>query len=149
METGSQPDFVQFFQNYAAAFNRSLGDAVDISTIRSFFASAFIGASPAGVACGANDESLVEAMTKGYAFYKEVGTNHLDILDVQPNTIYELHHVVRVGYRAHYLRKAGTTTTIDFAVSYLVQMITGEPKIFGFITGDEMAAFREHGLLED
>ena len=35
----------------------------------------------------------------------------------------------------------------DFFAAYLVQAITGTPKIFGYITGDEQKAYREHGLL--
>jgi hypothetical protein len=35
---------------------------------------------------------------------------------------------------------------IDFDVHYLVQQLNAEPKVFGWISGDEQALLREHGI---
>ena len=57
------------------------------------------------------------------------------------------HAMVKVQWRAMYRTADGREERIDFEVIYLVQTITGTPKIFGYITGDEQKAYREHGLL--
>jgi hypothetical protein len=35
---------------------------------------------------------------------------------------------------------------IDFDVHYLVQQLDAEPKVFGWISEDEQALLREHGI---
>jgi len=35
---------------------------------------------------------------------------------------------------------------IDFDVHYLVQKLDGDPKIFGWVSGDEQALLRKHGI---
>lgn len=41
----------------------------------------------------------------------------------------------------------GALITIDFEVSYLLERRDGKLKVFGWISGDEQAEFRKHGLL--
>ena len=36
---------------------------------------------------------------------------------------------------------------IDFDVHYFVQKLDGEPKVFGWVSGDEQALLRKHGIL--
>lgn len=42
------PEYEQFFRAYAKAYERSLGESVDVGAIRGFFAEAFISASIGG-----------------------------------------------------------------------------------------------------
>ena len=73
IQTVELPDYEGFFREYARAYERSLGDSVDVKAIRSFFAEAFLSASTTGqVAVGANDQQFEEALQKGYAFYKAI-----------------------------------------------------------------------------
>jgi hypothetical protein len=37
--------------------------------------------------------------------------------------------------------------TIDFDVHYLVQKLDAEPKIFGWVSGDEQALLRKYGIV--
>lgn len=37
--------------------------------------------------------------------------------------------------------------SIDFDVYDLVQLLGGEPKVFGWVSGDEQALLREHGMI--
>lgn len=140
-------DFEAFFRGYVDAFNRSLGDTVDAEGIRSHFAGCFVGAGPAGIECGANDEDFAKKLGEGYAFYKKIGTKRMAVRKVEPTAIDPLHHLVKVFYRADYLKPDGKTVTIDFDVSYVLQTREGASKIFAFVTGDEMAVYRKHGLL--
>lgn len=144
------PDYEQFFRDYANAYERSLGDSVDVAAIRSFFAEAFISASVNGqVAAGPNDETFAEALRKGYGFYKAIGTTSMKVDRVEPEALYENHDKVRVFYSAGYRKADGTDVSIPFDVMYLLQRRSGGPKIFGFVVGDEMAVYRKHGLVDD
>lgn len=37
--------------------------------------------------------------------------------------------------------------SIDFDVHYLVLLLGGEPKVFGWVSGDEQSLLREHGIV--
>jgi hypothetical protein len=39
--------------------------------------------------------------------------------------------------------------SIPVPVSFLMQRRPGGPRIFGFVAGDGMAVYREHGLVDD
>ena len=144
------PDYEQFFREYANAYERSLGESVDVAAIRSFFAEAFVSASVSGqVAAGVNNETFEETLRRGYGFYKAIGTTSMKIDRVEPEALYENHDRVRVFYLAGYRRRDGTEVSIPFDVLYLLQRRSGGPKIFGFVAGDEAAVYRKHGLLDE
>ena len=52
-------------------------------------------------------------------------------------------------YSAGYGKQDGMEVSIPFDVCDLIQRRSGGPKIFGFIAGDEMAVYREHGLVDE
>lgn len=141
-----QPDFNAFFETYADAYNRSLGETVDAPAIRGHFAESFIGAGPQGVLIGDNDETFTEALNKAYAFYKSIGMRDMAVRDVTATAIDPLHYLVQVGWRATCDRN-GETVTIPFSVAYLLQHRDAQPRIFAFIAGDEMALYRQYGLI--
>ena len=144
------PDYEALFRDYAKAYERSLGDSVDVDAIRAFFAEAFLSAGVGGqVAVGANDKTFEETLRKGYAFYKAIGTASMRVDRVEPEVLYENHDRVRVFYLAGYRKKDGSEVAIPFDVLYLLQRRSGGPKIIGFIAGDEMAAYRSYGLVND
>jgi hypothetical protein len=144
-----QPDFRAFFEEYCAAFNRSLGERVDTDAIMSAFADCFVGASPQGVSCGHNGAHFREVLETGYKFYKDVGTERMNVRGVDVTEIAPDHHSVRVAWRADYKRRDGSPVSIDFDVTYFLQTQRGQgPKIFAYVTGDEMAALEQHGLLD-
>lgn len=142
-----QPDFTLFFQHYADAFNRSLGDTVDSETIAAAFCDCFVSANPSGVKCGQNDDEFRRALPKMYAFYKEIGTTKMIMRGVTPTPIDERHHMVRVDWTADYQKKNGQAVSISFNVTYLLRTSDGQSKIFAFITGDEMGVLKQHGLI--
>lgn len=145
-----RPDYEAFFREYASVYMRSLAGSVDAHATRSFFAEAFLSASVDGqVAVGANDPQFEAALQAGYAFYKAIGTTSLQIDRIEADVLYENHDRVRVFYVAGYKKKDGGSVSISFDVLYLVQRRPEGPKIFGFITGDEMDAFRRHGLVNE
>jgi hypothetical protein len=134
------------FERYAEFFNRAIGGTVDLDQITAVYTPEFISASPRGVMTGKNDDSLKPVMERGYAHYRAIGTKEMRIQELQITPIDDLHCFARVGWKAIYDRKGAPDVEIDFDVHYLVQNLDGHPKIFGWVTGDEEATLRKHGI---
>ncbi|HWL05465.1 MAG TPA: nuclear transport factor 2 family protein [Xanthobacteraceae bacterium] len=139
-----------FFARYESLFNRSLHgeDAQDaMDETAGLYAPAFIAASPAGVMTGRNDDTFRQAMAQGHAHYRAIGTKDMRIRAIRFSPIDDHHCVAHVGWRATYTCAAQADVTIDFEVHYFVQMLDGEPKVFGWVSGDEQALLRAHGII--
>jgi hypothetical protein len=136
----------KLFERYERCFNRSLGGDVDLDDVASLYASEFIAASPAGVMTGKNDARLRDVMAQGYARYRAIGTKEMRIRDIRLSPIHELHCVAHVSWTATYARTDRPDVTIDFVVRYFVQALGGDAKVFGWVSGDEQAVLKEHGI---
>jgi hypothetical protein len=53
--------------------------------------------------------------------------------------------VAHVAWTATYARKDQPGVAIDFDVHYFVRKLDGEPKVFGWVSGDEQALLKKHG----
>ena len=135
------------FGRYQRFFNRALAGDVDLSEGTSFYAPAFIAASPAGIVTGKNDTQLVEVMAQGYERYRAMGTREIRLRDVRLSPMDEHHCVAHVAWTAIYARKGEPDLPIDFDVHYLVQRLGEEPKIFGWVSGDEQALLERYGII--
>ena len=136
----------KLFERYEQLFNKSLRGDMDMDEITSVYASAFIAVSPTGIVAGKNDGELEQAIERGYARYRAIGTKEMQIRDVQILPIDEHHCVAHVAWTAIYNREAQPDVQIDFDVHYLVQKLDGDPKIFGWVSGDEQALLKTHGI---
>lgn len=136
-----------FFERYESFFNRALAGDMDMGEVAALYAPAFIAASPAGVMTGENDEKLRQAMAQGYAHYRAIGTKEMRIRDVRMSPMDAHHCVAHVAWMATYARKDRSKVAIDFEVHYLVQKLDGDPKVFGWVAGDEQALLKEHGII--
>lgn len=141
------PDLDSFFRAYADAFNRGLTHTPDTAAIRAVYTDCFLGAGPQGVNCGKNDESFAATLQEGYAFYRSIGTKRMSVRGVAVTPIDDAHHLAKVFWSADYEKKDGEALSLDFDVSYLTQTRDGATKIFAFVAGDEMALYREKGLV--
>uniref|UniRef100_UPI0011F35AFA nuclear transport factor 2 family protein n=1 Tax=Siccirubricoccus phaeus TaxID=2595053 RepID=UPI0011F35AFA len=137
----------KFFERYESLFNQSLGGAMDMDGVAALYASEFIAASPAGVMTGRNDDRLKQAMVQGYARYRAIGTKEMRIRDVRLSPMDAQHCVAHVAWTAIYARQGQPEVAIDFDVHYFVQALDGEPKVFGWVSGDEQALLRAHGIV--
>jgi len=136
-----------FFDQYAARFNRSLsGEEVDPKEVADSFAPHFVEASPLGVSGGKNGLIFRWMIPRGFAHYKKIGATSMRIADLAIEAIDPLHSLVRVHWDSHYTKKSGGDERIEFDVTYLMHFQRGAPKIFAYITGDEEALLREHGV---
>lgn len=142
-----EPSVRELFARYESFFNRSLGGSMDMDEIGSLYASDFIAASPAGVMSGKNDVRFKQAMEQGYARYRAMGTKEMRIREIRLSSIDELHCVAHVSWIAIYARKDQPDIAIDFDVHYLVQKLDEEPKVFGWVSGDEQALLRQQGII--
>lgn len=137
----------KLFERYESFFNRALGGDMDMDGVASLYASEFIGAAPAGVRTGKNDDRFKQVMAQGYAHYRTIGTKAMRIRDVRLSPIDEHHCVAHVAWTATYARQDHPDVAIDFEVHYLVQKLDGEPKVFGWVSGDEQALLKQHGIV--
>lgn len=137
----------RFFEKYEGLFNRSLGGDMDMDEVAALYAREFIAASPAGVMAGKNDDQLRQAMAEGYARYRAIGTKEMRIRDVRLSPLDDHHCVAHVAWTAAYAAKDRPDVAIDFDVHYFVQKLDGEPKVFGWVSGDEQALLRKHGIV--
>ncbi|MFZ5676812.1 MAG: nuclear transport factor 2 family protein [Pseudomonadota bacterium] len=139
----------QLFERYERLFNHALRGDMDAQALASLYATDFIAASPAGVHSGKNDARLKEVMAQGYDRYRAIGTKEMRIRHIGTSPIDELHAIAHVAWTATYARRGGPDVTIDFDVHYLVQILGGEAKVFGWVSGDEEALLKEHGIVQD
>lgn len=143
METSTR----KLFERYERFFNQSLAGDMDMDEIASLYASDFIAASPAGVMTGKNDDQFKQVMAQGYAHYRAIGTKEMRIRSVGLSPMDDRHCVAHVAWTATYSRHDKADVTIDFDVHYLVQKLDGEPKVFGWVSGDEQALLKKHGII--
>lgn len=144
-----EPRLQRFFERYQRVFTSGLLGDLDIKDAVSLYASDFIAATPAGVVSGRNDEHLEQMMAKGYERYRATGLKDMRLRAVRMSPIDPHHCVAHVGWTATYAREDHRDTPIDFEVHYLVQILDSEPKVFGWISGDEQAVLKEHGIVQD
>jgi hypothetical protein len=137
----------KLFERYERVFNAALHGDGDMDDVAALYASDFIAASPAGVMTGKNDEQLKQVMAQGYARYRAIGTKEMRMRGLRISPMDEHHCVAHVAWRATYVRNDKPDVTIDFDVHYLVQQLGAEPKVFGWVSGDEQAVLKEHGII--
>ncbi len=136
----------KLFERYEHLFRQGLAGKADMGEVASLYASDVIAASPSGVMSGKNDDELKRMMAKGYERYRAIGTKDMMLRHVHLSSIDESHCVAHVAWRATYVRGSQPDTKIDFDVHYLVQVLDGEAKVFGWVSGDEQAVLKQHGI---
>jgi hypothetical protein len=138
----------RLFEQYERLVNESLGGGTaDMDEVASLYASEFIGASPAGVRTGKNDDQFKKVLAQGYAHYRAIGTKEMRIRDVRISSIDEDHCLAQVAWTATYAREHEPDKAIEFDVHYLVQQLREEPKVFGWVSGDEQELLKKEGIL--
>ena len=142
-------DVDRFFRSYVEAFNRSLGETGDVDGIRGHFSDCFVAAGPGGERCGENGDEFAETLQQGYGFYRSLGTRAMAVHGIIETPIDDAHRMAQVDYRAIYERPDGQMLELDFAVTYFLQSSDAGLKAFAFVAGDEMALYREHGLVPE
>jgi len=142
-----QQAVTELFDRYERETNAALAGKPDLKAIGDLYTDSFIGAAPAGVMAGKKDDAFVEALLAGFDHYRAIGTREMFVCDVAVERIDALHALVRVEWQASY-DVAGGRKTIDFTNAYLVRIEAEQARVFGWITGDENAELRRHGIID-
>ncbi|WP_142701772.1 nuclear transport factor 2 family protein [Bdellovibrio sp. ZAP7] len=139
--------YKDFFQKYVKAYNRGLKGDLDTELIQSFFTEHFLAAGPDSVETGSNNITFSATLRKAYSFYQKIGTREMHVRNLMVTPIDRFHDMVKVYYRADYTPQGKPIKSIDFDVTYFIQISDQGPKIFGFVVRDEMQAYRDAGLV--
>ncbi len=137
----------KLFERYERLFNESLGGHIDTRDVASLYAPHFIAATPTGVMTGKNDDRLKQVMKQGYAHYRAIGAKDMRIRDLRVSPIDEQHCVAHVAWTATYSRTGQPDKAIDFDVHYFVRTANGQSNVFGWVSGDEQALLKKHGIV--
>lgn len=86
-----------FFDSYEARFARALAGDDAVEETAAAFADYFVGASPAGVRGGANDEAFRAQIPLGNAFYRSIGTRSMRVRALEVQLLDDVHALARVG----------------------------------------------------
>lgn len=135
-----------FFDSYANLYNRALAGENVFGDIAAQFSPRFIAAGPEKILTGKPDAALRRQLTKMYTFYRSIGTKKVTAKRVETTPIDASHVMAKVFYCGEYRKEDGTELKIPFDITYFLDVSTRKPKIFGFVAGDEMALYRQHGL---
>jgi hypothetical protein len=136
-----------FFESYANLYNRALAGENVFADLASRFSPKFIAAGPDGVVTGKQGAAFRRQLDKAYRFYRQIGTKRMTAKRVEVTKIDEAHSMAKVHYCADYVKPDGSPLKLEFDVAYFLDMSTVKPKIFGFVAGDEMGLYRQHGLI--
>ena len=143
-------DIDDFFSQYAARVNWALWEGqFDADGIMHSFTEDFVGASPLGVLAGKNDATFKEAILRGWSYYRDLGIHSMNILRKSVTLLDGFHAMAKVNWQCLFVTKKGRSGEIDFEVIYILQMRANTIKIFAYITGDELEAFKEAGLIDE
>lgn len=122
--------------------------AIDVSATAAAFASYFVGSNPMKVAGGKNGWLFRLMIPRGYAYYRRLGTQRMEIRGLSITSLDDQHVLARTHWWSSYRRKSGDSVEIEFDNIYLLHIASGqEPKIFAYITGDEQQVLKDHGLI--
>ncbi|MDX3905835.1 MAG: nuclear transport factor 2 family protein [Pigmentiphaga sp.] len=135
----------KLFERYEHAFNTALAGDTDLDEVSSLYTDVFVSATPAGISTGTNDESLKRVMKAGFEHYRAIGTTRMAVHQLHVDPIDALHAIAFVDWIATYDRQ-GSTLNIPFTNAYFVRLQGDAPKVFGWVTGDEEAELRKHGI---
>ena len=136
-----------FFDSYANLYNRALAGENVFGEIAERFSPRFIAAGPESVSTGKQDPAFRRMLAKSYAFYRSIGTRKMTAKRVETTPIDASHVMAKVFYCGSYRKPDGSDLKIEFDVTYFLDVSTTKPKIFGFVAGDEMGLYRQHGLV--
>ena len=120
----------------------------DVAAATAAFARYFVGSSPRQV-YGAKNGWLFRLMIpRGYARYRRLGTQRMEIRGLSIVPLDDYHALARTHWWSSYRRKSGEPVEIEFDNICLLRIAAGqEPQIFAYITGDEQQVLKDHGLV--
>lgn len=142
------PDYDRFFRSYVELYNAALEGSPVIDNLRGCYAEYLVSASGTQVMGGENGAEYAAVLEKGFGFYRSIGVQRMLLRHVETRAIIAGHDLVKVFFTAEMDKTRNGPPSIDFDVTYLLQCRDSGPKIFAFISDDEMRLFQELGLVD-
>ena len=71
----------------------------------------------------------------------------MEIISMDTTLLDNFHEMTKIRWKSSYMKKDNSKGSIELVNFYFTQTIENEPKIFTYITGDEQAVLKEHGLI--
>jgi hypothetical protein len=145
-----EPVIRLFFEAYQARMNDALKDPPKIDSAKTVaaFAKYFVGTNPSSVSGGRNGWLFRFMIPRGYAFYRKIGTERMEVRGLRVAPIDDYHAMAHTHWWSSYRRKSGEMVEIEFDNIYMLHIPQGgEPKIFAYVTGDEQQVLKDHGLI--
>lgn len=138
-----------FFKGYETQYRRALKspDGVDSRKVASHFASYFVESSPGGAHGGRNGWMFRFMITRGFAFYRKIGTRDMTLEVVEVTPIDARHATAKVAWEAHCVRRDGTAVTVPFTHVYFLREERRALKIFAYVADDQQKLLEDHGLV--
>jgi hypothetical protein len=138
----------QFIRRYGHLMDEGVrSGAVRAEELAAMYAEYCVGSSPAGIFGAQVDAGFETTSSDGVANYKRMGGTAFVVESVAVEPIDELHDMARVGWRFDYIRPADRMSgTIRFENVYFLNRAGTAPQIFAWVTPDEQAALKAHGL---
>ncbi len=145
-----EPAIRRFFEAYQARMNDALKapPRVDIPGALAAFAKYFVGSDPRRVSDGRNGWLLRFMIPRGYAFYRKIGTERMEVRALKVTPLDDFHAMAKTSWWSSYRKKSGERVEIEFDNIYLLRIPDGHaPEIFAYVTGDEQQVLKDHGLV--
>lgn len=142
------PDYDAFFIAYVDFYNAALANKPVLHDLRACYAEYLVSASAQTVMGGENGDEYEKVLEKGFGFYRAIGVAAMRLRKVEVLEIIPGHDQARVFFTAQMRRRDGSGFPLDFEVVYLLQRRDSGPKIFAFLSEDEMELFRRLGLID-
>lgn len=136
----------KFFERYESIFNRTLRGDTDMDEAAALYAPEFIAASPAGVMTGRTTIHSSKYLRKAMRAIGRYGRRKCGYAISASPLWMTIIALTMLPWTATYARKDQLHVAIDFDVHYFVQKLDGEAKVFGWVSGDEQALLRMHGI---
>lgn len=136
----------QFFQGYAEALNRSVGERDGLDAVRAHLADSFVVATPNSLRCGQDDE-ITATLRQMLDLWRAIGVKEIAIRVDSTSPIDETHVMAKVEFSTSLRRPDGDTLDIDTSPTYVLANLEGAWQIFTFVGPDELGLAREYGLI--
>lgn len=136
-----------FMARHAALFRRALIEDPAPDEGAGLYATEVIAASPQGVHAARNDADSVLAMRQAHARFRAIGTRDMQIEAMRLSPMDDRHCIAHVGWCASNARDDAAVRQIGFEAHYLMQILDDQARILGWISGDEQAVRRRHGII--
>lgn len=134
-------------EGYKRAFARALAGEGGVDEVARHFAGGFVSANPARVRSG-DIEGFKEMMALAFERYRSLGLRSKRLVGLRVTPIDEHHHVAHASWTYTYAPPGRDAVDIGIDIHYLVQVVGGQARIFGWTSQGEEPLLRRHGIIE-